>query len=79
MLVGLQRMGKTTLLQKLREVNEVSDTSHTTFNQRVTGEASVSPAASSNPRRGRTTGWVFTVQLVNFPGGGGGYFRGFCG
>ena len=37
MLVGLQRMGKTTLLSRLREVNEVHMTA-STFNERVRGE-----------------------------------------
>ena len=37
MLVGLQKMGKTTLLSKLREVNE-STTAASTFNERVKGE-----------------------------------------
>ena len=37
MLVGLQRMGKTTLLSRLREVNEAQVTA-STFNERVKGE-----------------------------------------
>ena len=37
MLVGLQRMGKTTLLSRLKEVNETSSVS-STFNERVKGE-----------------------------------------
>ena len=37
MLVGLQKMGKTTLLSRLREVNE-STTAASTFNERVKGE-----------------------------------------
>ena len=37
MLVGLQKMGKTTLLTRLREVNETT-TAASTFNERVRGE-----------------------------------------
>ena len=53
MLVGYQRMGKTTLLSRLREVHE-KVTPFTTFTQRVTGEE---PA---KPKKGRpgTNCWV---------------------
>ena len=49
MLVGLQKQGKTTLLSRLREINEVK-TSVGTFNERIEGEnpliaASVKPSA----------------------------------
>lgn len=43
MLVGFQRMGKSTLLSRLKEVRE-SATPLTTFTQRVTGEAPPTPA-----------------------------------
>lgn len=52
MLVGYQRMGKTTLLSRLREVHE-KVTPLTTFIQRVTGEE---PA---KPKKGRAGQWVW--------------------
>lgn len=42
MLVGYQKMGKTTLLSRLREVHE-KVTPFTTFTQRITGEEPVKP------------------------------------
>lgn len=47
MLVGLQKQGKTTLLSRLREINEVR-TPVSTFNERIEGE-SVTVAASVKP------------------------------
>lgn len=40
MLVGFQKMGKTTLLSRLTEVAESSPSPVTTFSQRVTGTGS---------------------------------------
>ena len=39
MLVGLQKQGKTTLLSRLRDINEV-ETTLSTFNERIKGENS---------------------------------------
>ena len=39
MLVGLQKQGKTTLLTRLRDINEV-ETTLSTFNERIKGENS---------------------------------------
>lgn len=50
MLVGLQKQGKTTLLSRLREINEVK-TSVGTFNERIEGE-NPSVAASIKPAVG---------------------------
>lgn len=47
MLVGLQKQGKTTLLTRLREINEVR-TPISTFNERKEGE-SMSAAVSLKP------------------------------
>lgn len=47
MLVGLQKQGKTTLLTRLREINEVR-TPISTFNERKEGET-VSAAVSLKP------------------------------
>ncbi len=45
MLVGLQKMGKTTLLSRLRDVSEEA-TPHTTFSQRITGEEPLTASTS---------------------------------
>ena len=50
MLVGLQKQGKTTLLSRLREINEAK-TSVATFNERIEGE-NPSVAASIKPTVG---------------------------
>ena len=48
MLVGLQKQGKTTLLSRLREVNEV-DNNPTTFTERVMGSDTPSMSTSFRP------------------------------
>ena len=69
MLVGLQKQGKTTLLSRLREVNEV-DTNTTTFTERVTGGEAPPITTSFKPsallkRFGVREGWddFFTLVL----------------
>ncbi len=47
MLVGLQKMGKTTLLSRLRDVNEEA-TPHSIFSQRISGEE---PLTASTTRK----------------------------
>ena len=58
MLVGLQRMGKTTLLSRLREVNEAPMTP-STFNERVRGEEGTkqSPSVSSRSKKRVGKSW----------------------
>ena len=53
-------MGKTTLLSRLREVNE-STTAASTFNERVRGEEKERGGGGSG--RGRKKGGVLTVAL----------------
>jgi small GTP-binding protein len=59
MLVGLQKMGKTTLLSKLREVNE-STTAASTFNERVKGEEK-----ERGGSRGRKKGEILSTVGVD--------------
>ena len=70
MLVGLQKQGKTTLLSRLREVNEV-DTNTTTFTERVTGGEAPPITTSFKPsallkRFGVREGWddFFTARVL---------------
>ncbi len=54
MLVGYQKMGKTTLLSRLKEVHE-KVTPFTTFTQRVTGEE---PVKQKKGRVGKFSPWT---------------------
>ena len=66
MLVGLQKQGKTTLLTRLREINETR-TSVATFNERIEGE-NISVAPSIKPagffkRTGSSSGMSFVCHI----------------
>ena len=65
MLVGLQNRGKTSLLSRLREVNEV-ESSTTTFNERVMGNEQTNTSISTSfkpllKRFGIKEGGVYTA------------------
>lgn len=51
MMVGFQKMGKTTILGRLRESHE-RVTPSTTFLQRITGEEAIPPTRSKGKRTG---------------------------
>ena len=66
MLVGLQKMGKTTLLSRLREVNE-STTAASTFNERVKGEEKERGGGRGRKKGGEIyVNWVFMCISYNY-------------
>lgn len=61
MLVGLQKMGKTTLLSRLREVNEEAS-QYSTFLQRVAGEDTISASGRESKTSNKINGTCMHIQ-----------------